>query len=122
MFKSSNNIGKLGEDLACEYLVKKSYKILARNYRKKWGEIDIISRASDKTLIFVEVKTLAGDGELSPEDNLTAAKLKKTKRACEAFALHNQDLINGKKGWRIDLIAITLGNGDRPEIRHYENI
>ncbi len=121
-------IGKIGEDLACEYLVDKGYKILKRNYKEKWDEIDIICRAKDRTLVFVEVKTFGDPGgpgdRLAPEDNMTAAKLKKLRRACEAFAGKHVDLIEDRKGWRIDLLAITLKNPitmDK-EIRYYENI
>lgn len=130
---SKQATGKVGENLACVYLVKKGYKVLKRNYREKWGEIDIIARAKDRTLVFVEVKALAGGGGvgLSPEDNLTSAKLRKLKRACATFAGKNGDLIDDRRGWRIDLVAVDL-NVSRdlsacPEpvegaIRHYENI
>lgn len=125
---SSLTIGKIGEDLACEHLVDRGYKILKRNYKEKWDEIDIICRAKDGTLVFVEVKTFKDSGgpgdRLAPEDNMTAAKLKKLRRACEEFAGKHADLIDDRKGWRIDLLAITLKNlitMDK-EVRYYENI
>lgn len=55
-----SELGQKGEDLACVYLVEKGFKILERNYRRKWGEIDIVAVAPDKTLVFVEVKTMKG--------------------------------------------------------------
>ncbi len=120
----TSKIGQFGEDLACEYLVNKGYKILQRNYRKPWGEIDIIGRAKDGTLVFFEVKALADEGGagLAPEDNVTAAKLVKLRRVCAAFVAKNPDLVNEKKGWRIDLVAIALKSIGEPEFRHYENI
>ncbi len=51
-----SEIGKQGEDLACEYLQGKGYKILTRNYRYGHGEIDIIAMDGE-TLVFIEVKT-----------------------------------------------------------------
>ena len=126
--------GKFGEDLACEYLVKKGHNILRRNWRVKGGEIDIIARARNRTLVFVEVKALStgsgraltGGGEssagLMPEDHLTAAKLCKLRRTSEMFIAKNEDLLDEKRGWRIDLVAIDLIPGKEPEIRHYENI
>lgn len=118
------SIGKIGEDLACAYLVGKQYKVLGRNYQEKWDEIDVICRAKDETLVFVEVKTFGMESAMGlvPEDNMTPAKLKKLRRACGAFAGKRPDLINEKKGWRIDLLAIVLGDGPEPTIRHYENI
>lgn len=132
--------GKFGEDLACGYLVKKGYKILRRNARSKWGELDIVAKSKDQTLVFIEVKAMTGMGAegLKPEDQMTSAKLKKFKRAAEMFAAKNPDLIDEKRGWRLDLVAIDLditGELTCPEpvcpepvewvergIRHYENI
>jgi len=53
--KIANPIAVLGEDLACEYLAQKGYKIIERNFRKKYQEIDIIAIHTE-TLVFVEVK------------------------------------------------------------------
>jgi putative endonuclease len=53
-------LGKTGEDLACEELERRGYAILARRYRTRFGEIDIVARA-DGTIVFVEVKARAGD-------------------------------------------------------------
>ena len=125
-------IGKIGEDLACEYLKDKKYKILERNHRQKWGELDIIAKNSDGILVFIEVKTLqmfhvkqcgnnAAIAELLPEENLTKAKLEKVKRTAQVFADQHSELIDEEKGWRIDLIAITLINKEN-QINHYENI
>jgi len=118
-------IGNLGEKLACKFVRKKGYKILERNHRQKWGELDIIALAPDKTLIFIEVKTMrileGSDWGLSPEDQLTRAKLSKLQRTASIYANNRMDLISDDKGWRIDLIAIDIKNkklfGD---IRHYE--
>ncbi|PIW74862.1 MAG: YraN family protein, partial [Candidatus Portnoybacteria bacterium CG_4_8_14_3_um_filter_44_15] len=49
--------GDLGEGIAAKYLENNGYKIIERNYRKNWGEIDIVARKDD-CLIFVEVKTM----------------------------------------------------------------
>ena len=119
-----SEIGKFGEDLACEYLVKHSFTIIERNFWKPWGELDIIAMAPDKTLVFVEVKTMrqSGNAAISPEDNLTAAKLRKLQRTVSLYANEHPELINEKRGWRIDLIAIALENNHEPEIKHFENI
>jgi len=117
-------LGQIGEDLACKYLSRKGYRVLERNYRKPWGEIDIIAKAPDRTLVFVEVKTMrqAGLEALTPEDQVSTAKLKKFKRVCSLFAGKNFKLIDDKKGWRMDVLAIELSDeGEMRAVRHYEN-
>jgi len=117
--------GTLGEDAAIRYLEDKNFSIIRRNIRDKWGEIDILCLDSSKTLVFVEVKTIRQNNPaiagLTPEDNLTAAKLKKMKRTAQMFAGKHPELINDKSGWRIDLIAITMFAG-KHSISHYENL
>ena len=119
-----SEIGKYGEDLACESLVNNKYRIIERNYKKPWGEIDIIAKDPDKTLVFVEVKTLreSTNFALRPEDQLTASKLKKVARTASLYSGANHGLINKDRGWRIDLIAITLNNTNNPTVSHYKNI
>ena len=54
----TQKIGEIGEKLACMFLMKHGFKVLDRNYRKKWGEIDIIAQKDD-ILRFIEVKTVS---------------------------------------------------------------
>ena len=102
--------GQLGENLACEYLVKNNYKIIERNFRQPWGEIDIIAKKSDKTLVFIEVKTMTENSAtgLKPEDQLSTSKLEKVKRTASLYANYYPELVNKNKGWQIDLIALTI--------------
>jgi len=117
------SLGKFGEDLACEYLVKKGYKIIERNFRRPWGELDIVAKTPDKTLIFVEVKTVSSRGynSIQPEEQLTKFKLQKLKKTACLYVGHNTKLIKDNKGWQIDLIALTI-NEKGCDIKHYENI
>lgn len=121
----NQEIGKIGEDRACEFLIKREYEILQRNYWQKFGEIDIIARAPDQTLVFIEVKTLLIKNRhvFLPEDNLTTQKYINVKRMAEFFAAKYEELINEERGWRIDLIAVEFFEEDEGcIIRHYENI
>jgi len=134
-------IGQIGEDLACKYLLNNKYKIIDRNYRETWGEIDIICKDRNGVLVFVEVKALKmfhtpvkhSDGCFTPEENLHSSKLKKVKRTAYLYANFHPDLINENWGWRIDLVAIEIGHPNPKtipiiellkscQIRHYENI
>lgn len=118
-----SEIGKHGEDLACDYLTSKAYKIIERNYWKPWGELDIIAKDPANTLVFCEVKTMRQSNPaiagLTPEDNLTAAKLRKLKKTASMYAGFNENLVDENRGWRIDLLAICLPAN---KITHYENI
>lgn len=121
-----SEIGKLGENITCRYLEKKKYKIIEQNFRQKWGEIDIIAKAPDKTLVFIEVKTVYSVkretlNTISAEDQLTSAKLTKLQRTASLYANHNQNLISDERGWRIDLIALTIYDKNYV-IKHYKNI
>lgn len=116
--------GKVGENAATQFLQDAGYKIIERNFWKPWGELDIIATASDKTLVFVEVKTLEhklNESSIQPEENLTQAKLKKLQRTAQLYANNHPELVNDDRGWRIDLIAINIFD-DQFDIRHYENI
>lgn len=124
---AKTQIGKIGEDLAYENLKNRGYLIIERNHRQKWGELDIIAKAPDKTLVFIEVKTMRqyknpAIAGLTPEENLTSAKLKKLKRTAQLFVGKHQKLINDKKGWRIDLITINLLENGEHQMNYYENI
>jgi len=115
-------VGKLGEDLACNYLRRKGYKIIERNYRKVWGELDIIAVSPTKMLIFVEVKTINGpNAVVSPEEQLTRAKKIKLDKMAQFYANRLTDSNVLRNGWRIDLIAITKVT-NAATIRHYKNI
>ncbi|OGM91472.1 hypothetical protein A3A20_02785 [Candidatus Wolfebacteria bacterium RIFCSPLOWO2_01_FULL_45_19] len=119
-----SDLGTYGEDKACEYLKNKGYKIIERNYRQKWGELDIVAISPEGILTFVEVKTMRqfGNGaeELLPEEQMTAAKMKKFKKTSTLYAQNNEELINDK-GWKCDLVTLTISEKD-DTIRHYENI
>ncbi len=121
-----SELGQEGEDFAAEYLEDKGYKIIVRNKREKWGELDIVAMAPDKTLVFVEVKTMlaGGEGYLRPENQMSGAKMKKFRRVAELYAnsYKNQKLMDDKKGWRLDLIALEKQGSGQFLVRHYENI
>ncbi|MCR4328747.1 MAG: YraN family protein [Patescibacteria group bacterium] len=120
MGMKGGEIGKLGEEIAVNFLKGKGYSIIERNYLKPYGEIDIIAKKKKGPLVFVEVKTMRL-GALSPEDNVTARKTRILRRICTAFANEWDDLVG--EGWQIDLVAVTVvDDGEGPKITHYENI
>ncbi len=117
-------IGKLGEDMACRYLKDKGYRIIERNYRRPMGEIDTVAVAPDRTLVIFEVKTVSGpDPKITAENEMTPAKINKLKRIARVYVEGSQGekLIKEDRGWRIDLLALTI-NDKNCVVKHYENI
>ncbi|MCX6720996.1 MAG: YraN family protein [Candidatus Staskawiczbacteria bacterium] len=119
-----NEVGKIGEDLAREYLEKEGYKILEQNYKTKYAEIDLVAEKSagflgKSSLVFVEVRTKVGENFGSPEDTINKAKLQKV--------LWNAKTYSAFKKWsgpaRIDAICIVLKNDfSVSRLTHHENI
>ncbi|MFZ2621129.1 MAG: YraN family protein [Minisyncoccia bacterium] len=106
-------IGQIGEDLACEYLSKNGYKVIERNYLKKWGEIDIITKKGSK-IHFVEVKavtretneiTRIGDS-YRPEDNMHPWKLQRLGRAIQSYLLDKD--VADNIDWQFDVATVYL--------------
>ena len=110
----NKKIGNWGEEIATNYLKNKDFVILNRNYLKKWGEIDIVTRRTNK-IHFIEVKTVSYEtksalkqsvtrGTWRPEENVHAFKLRKLNRAIESWLMENNCDLN----WQIDVIAVKV--------------
>jgi len=111
---SHNDLGKWGEDKAEEYLRRKGYEILERDWRYGHNDIDIIAVADDKTLVFVEVKTRALDDLSTPEDAVDRKKIRNIQRAASAYVkLHGLD-----NRLRFDVVAVRGKNDKEMEINH----
>lgn len=123
-----NQTGIIGENITSTFLKKKGFEVICRNYRKKWGEIDIVAE-KDNVLHFVEVKTVsrkAGDENLGkgdrykPEDNMHPWKLKRLQRAIQTFILEKR---LDDKEWQFDLACVYLDQEKRiAKVRMLENI
>ncbi len=99
-----SQVGKIGEDLAAAYLLKEGYTLLARNFKARYGEIDLIVR--DKhTLIFVEVKTRIGNAFGTPEEAVTPRKLREVIQTAQYYKTQHLEL---PEAFRVDVIGIVL--------------
>lgn len=105
-------VGNLGEEQACAYLVSKKYKILARNWAKKFGELDIVAKKKN-TIIFVEVKARGSLQFGSPCEAVDTRKQQKIRLTAQAF-LQEFRLFDNPS--RFDVIEVFQG-----EINHIEN-
>lgn len=116
--KIVNKTAQLGESKACEYLKKNGYKIIERNFRKGYGEIDIIAIEND-TLVFVEVKTRTSDFFGEPFESINYYKLRSLIKTAEFYKMINPNL---PKNLRIDAISVKITNRVINEIKHIKNI
>lgn len=113
----NQNIGKIGEDLAANFLVKKGYQIIERNYRFSHGEIDIVAQLNE-TLVFVEVKTRNNLEYGEPEYAITKNKQRQIRKMAELY-LYDKNISD--TDCRIDVIAILLKKKTEYKINHIEN-
>ena len=109
-----NAKGKLGEDCAANFLEAKGYSIVARNFRIRSAEIDIIAKA-DEVIVFVEVKARSNIRHGLPREAVT---LRKQKKIIEAAGIFLQDFPD--YACRFDVLEVYLHSG-RAEINHIEN-
>jgi len=106
-------LGKDGEDLACDELRRRGYAILARRYRTRVGELDIVARDGE-TLVFVEVKARRTDRFGVPGEAVTWRKRRKLQTMAMDFLLRGRLFA---VPCRFDVVAITFGQaGERPRI------
>lgn len=107
-------IGKKGEQLAAEFLIKKGFEIVVRNYRHGHAEIDLIVRR-DNWLIFVEVKARSSNDFGEPEEFVDVRKMNKLFEAAEEY-IYSTD-------WhghiRFDIVSVKLGK--EPVIELFED-
>ena len=98
-----NDLGKKGEALAVDFLTAKGFKILAKNWRFRKAEVDIIANENN-TIVFIEVKTRSYDTVAKPHEAVTRKKEKLLIEAAEAY----MEKMNLNHELRFDLVAIIL--------------
>lgn len=102
-------LGQWGEAVAATHLQAKGLRILARNWRCRQGEIDLVAQDGPE-LVFVEVKTRRGRSQGTPEEALTPRKAKQLLRLGQLYlAKHDLDDVD----WRVDLVAVELDAGGK---------
>ena len=106
--KARKKTGQAGEDIACIFLERKGYTIKDRNYRKPWGEIDIIAEKNN-TVRFIEVKAITLSGlsrEIGhrPEELVDSRKLGKISRTASLYMERRRD----NREYQIDVVGILL--------------
>lgn len=114
---STISLGQQGETLACRYLSRLGYRVLARNYRTKQGEIDIIAEEQN-SLVFVEVKTRRGHQCGHPFEAVTPGKCRQISKAALHYLAET-----GREGQaaRFDVVAISFAGEGAPVVELVRN-
>ena len=104
-------LGDIGENIACDFFERRGFKIIERNYLRKWGEIDITARKAN-VIHFIEVKSVThatyADG-YRPEDNMHPWKLKRLSRAIQTYLLDRKLDCD----WQLDLVTVKIDQQNR---------
>lgn len=113
-------IGALGEQVAVDHLAALGLRVLARNWRCRYGELDVVASDADGgTVVFVEVKTRTSDRFGGVAEAVSPDKVRRLRRLAGLW-LAGQD-----RGWanvRIDVIGIRIGRQPTPEISHVQGV
>ncbi len=119
--RGTSELGFFAEHYAAEYLTSKKYKILGHNYRKPWGEIDVIAE-KEGIVIFVEVKASKKDiPGFEPELRVNADKRHRMARISRTYLSDNNYPVD--QPWQMDVIAVAfVKERGVAKIRHYKNI
>ncbi|WP_166904147.1 YraN family protein [Mycobacterium sp. DL440] len=113
-------IGALGEQLAVEHLAAQGLRTLTRNWRCRYGELDVIvEEVATNTVVFVEVKTRTGDGFGGLAEAVTPQKVRRIRRLA-ALWLAEQGVRFA--ALRIDVIGVRVGRRREPELTHLKGV
>ena len=104
--------GPQGENIAVSFLEKQGYIVLVRNYRQRFGEIDIVAEDGD-VLVFIEVKTRKNDRYGSPFEAVDIRKQKKLSMMAQYYISRNK---MEDRAARFDVVSVLLNQGSHPEI------
>jgi putative endonuclease len=113
---SPHQLGRLGEQIAATHLQRHRMQILARNWRHRLGELDLIARSAD-TVVFCEVKTRRSRRYGGPLGAVDGEKLQRIERLARAWL---QEYCRTDQPWRIDRLALTVTGGRRLELEHHQ--
>jgi len=114
--------GKIGEEIAAEFLKQKGIKIIAQNWQTRFGEIDLVG-LDKNTLVFIEVKLKIGIKFGLPEQMISRRKIYQVEKTAYDFLRHYPKLEIKFPKRRIDAVCIVL-NQDKSvnKVRHYQNL
>ena len=120
---STKALGFLAENIAARYLESQGYQVVERNYRKPWGEIDVIA-IKDKNYIFAEVKAnrrAFASADFNPEARVNRHKLGQIIKTASLYL--EQEVGKPDQAWQVDVISVTFNRDQRnAKIKHFKNV
>lgn len=113
-------LGALGEQLAVDHLTSLGWSVLARNWRCRWGELDVIAyEPAASAVVFVEVKTRSGDGFGGLAQAVTPTKVRRLRRLAGLW------LASQTRSWpqiRLDVVGVLAAPGTTPQLTHLRGV
>ncbi len=109
-------LGRWGENQALRFLKRRGFQTITRNFRCDGGELDLVAADPNGAVVFVEVKTRRNEDFADAQTAVTPLKRRRMSRAAKVFIRKYQ---LADKPLRFDVVAVVLGEGTNPEIRHY---
>ena len=118
---TKSTIGFYAEQTAIQHLMDKGYEILDRNWRKPWGELDIVV-SKKGIVIFVEVKANSVTGSFfDPENRVDWRKMQKTVRTARTWLAYRK--YPAEQEWQIDVVSVVFDKINKTaKIKHYKNV
>lgn len=108
-----------GEELAAAWLTRRGWTVLARNWRCRTGELDIVARDPQGALVACEVKTRRGLGYGDPLESITHAKLRRLRDLVCEWRQTQEDAVGFV---RLDAIGVLIDADGRARVRHLQNL
>lgn len=112
-----NALGRWGEDIAVAHLERAGYQVLARNWRCRQGELDVVARHG-AALVFVEVKTRSSQAYGEPAEAVTPVKARRIRGLAGTWLRECRPL--GVEDLRFDVVAVLRRQGVPPEVTHLQ--
>jgi putative endonuclease len=109
--------GRKGERIACRFLMRQGFDILARRYQGRYGELDIVA-FEQETLVFIEVKTRASLDFGEPHEFVDWQKQQTLRRTAEQFIADN-NLVD--YSYRFDIVSVLIPKAAKQQVSLYRN-
>lgn len=113
---TAKQLGRAGESYATQWLSQRDWRILDRNFRCRYGELDIVALAPNREIVFVEVKTRRSNAQGLPQEAVDSHKQANLRKAAMEWLL-DESHYTAHRGTRFDVIAIRIA-ANKPILTH----